>query len=202
MKNIHPGQLFSDNAMASRLWFVVSLLFFTICISQHFLLRSMSRESERVVVLDGGGTFSISPLLRFEEAEEVHRNIAMLASKALLSINANGFDFPELLERIFLKEALEEAKKQLGSIKEELVVKNISQKHQIEKIKLLTTRNDVVLAKIKGEVIRTGIFEGKNFVEAFPFSLRLTLVRNPNMLSNKRYPLAVYDFELLGKEDA
>jgi len=52
-----------------------------------------------------------------------------------------------------------------------------------------------VLAAVTGQIIRSGIFEDKAFTEAFPFTLRLRLVRNPNMALNGRFPTAVGDFK-------
>ena len=39
---------------------------------------------------------------------------------------------------------------------------------------------------IIGWAIRSGIFQEKVFLEAFPFSLYLRLLRNPNMAANGR----------------
>ena len=53
----------------------------------------------------------------------------------------------------------------------------------------------LVLAVVTGQIIRSGIFEDKAFTEAFPFTLRLRLIRNPNMALNGRFPTAVGDFK-------
>jgi hypothetical protein len=39
------------------------------------------------------------------------------------------------------------------------------------------------------------IRRGSGFTEAFPFTLRLRLIRNPNMALNGRFPTAVGDFK-------
>jgi len=38
-------------------------------------------------------------------------------------------------------------------------------------------------------------FSGQTFAESPKFTLNLTLVRNPDMLANKRYPLAVWSYD-------
>ena len=60
---------------------------------------------------------------------------------------------------------------------------------------ILRTREDRVLVKVEGQLIRTGIFENQTFTESPKFTLNLTLARNPNMLANKRYPLGVWSYE-------
>ena len=52
-----------------------------------------------------------------------------------------------------------------------------------------------MLASVTGQIIRSGIFQDKAFTEAFPFTLRLRLIRNPNMALNGRFPTAVGDFK-------
>ena len=60
---------------------------------------------------------------------------------------------------------------------------------------ILRTREDQVIIKLEGQLVRTGVFEHQAFTESPCFSLTLTLVRNPDMLANKRYPLAVWNYE-------
>ena len=52
-----------------------------------------------------------------------------------------------------------------------------------------------VLVKAEGQLIRTGVFENQTFTESPKFILTLTFARNPNMLANKRYPLAVWSYD-------
>lgn len=192
----NPIKLFADNALAARLWFFTAIILLGYVVIQPYWIIRACKNKERVVIMDGSGTFSISPLIDFEEAKDLHEQTALLAVQGLLSQNPSGFDYPDLLERLFLKEACEKANQELSLIKEELELKEIHQKQQALKIKILSTRSNIVLAQVKGEVIRCGTFENQSFVESLPFKLNLTLARNPNMLTNKRYPLAVYDYEV------
>ncbi|MDR2982778.1 MAG: hypothetical protein LBV12_11090 [Puniceicoccales bacterium] len=157
------------------------------------------RTRERVIILDGGGSFTISPLLGFEEAKTLHETMAVWAALALLQRNPRNFDFPDLLQRIYLTEAATKAQDDLLKSREEAEVKQLHQKPEIFKIEILRTREDQVLVKLEGQLIRTGVFDRQAFTESPRFSLSLTLVRNPDMASNKRYPLAVwnYDFSIL-----
>jgi hypothetical protein len=72
--------------------------------------------------------------------------------------------------------------------------KQLHQQVEIGKIDILTTRENVVLTQVSGQLIRNGIFEDRAFSEAVPFRLSLKLVRNPNMVLNGRFPTAVSDF--------
>lgn len=195
MKSINPVSLFVNSAIAARLWFVVSLLLLAYIVIQPFFIIEAYRAKEKVIIMDGSNTFYVSPLMAFEEATDLHENIALLATQALFSQNPSGFDYPDLLERIFLKTAFEKTQKDFETLKGELTDKQIHQKQQIFKINILNTRNNIILVQVTGELIRCGIFEGQSFVESMPFKLQLTLAKNPNMAMNKRYPLCVHEYE-------
>lgn len=189
-----PTRLFADHAFAARLWFVIACICLCACVAQPYLILKAQRSLERVVVLDGAGTFSVSPLLGFGDAKELHETMALWATLAVFSKNPKNFDYPDLLHRLFLADAFNKAQSDRSKSNPEFALKNIHQKPEVFKIEILRTRDDQVLAKVEGQLIRTGIFEGQTFTESPKFVLTLTLVRNPDMLANKRYPLGVWSF--------
>ena len=156
---------------------------------------SQFKQRERVVIIDPAGTYYLSPLLQFSEARDLHIQQAELATMAFLERNPKDFDNSDLLKLMFLKPAL--AKAQHERVKEmvEFRAKQLHQKAEIARIDILATRDNEVLAAVTGQIIRSGIFQDKAFTEAFPFTLRLRLVRNPNMALNGRFPTAVGDFK-------
>ena len=190
-----PTRLFADNAFAARMWFLVACGAVGFCFLQPYLIIGAYRVKERVVVLDGGGTFSVSPLLGFEEAKELHESMALWATLALFQRNPRGFDYPDMLQKIFLVEASAKAQDDREASHTEFETKNIHQKPEVFKIEILRTREDRVLVKVEGQLIRTGVFENQAFTESPKFTLNLSFARNPNMLANKRYPLGVWNYE-------
>lgn len=189
-----PTRLFADHAFAARLWFVIAVIALCACVAQPYLILKIQRAPERVVVLDGAGTFSVSPLLGFTDAKDLHEAMALWATLALFSKNPKNFDYPELLQRMFLTDAFNKTQTDRSKTNPEFILKNIHQKPEVFKIDLLRTREDQVLVKVEGQLVRTGIFEGQSFIESPKFVLNLTLARNPDMLANKRYPLGVWSF--------
>ncbi|PTX91873.1 hypothetical protein DB346_23205 [Verrucomicrobia bacterium LW23] len=185
-------KLFADHSWAARLWFWVAVVAVVLAIAQPYFLVSAYRQRERVVILDEAGTFHVSPLLSFEEAEKLHVAQALLATLALFQRNPAGFDYPEILNKIFLKEGLDQLKKKLIAEKAEFAAKQIHQKVEVFRVDVLRTRSDEVLVEVSGQLIRVGLFNGEPFTESPRFNLRLTLVRNPNLAANGRYPLAVW----------
>ncbi len=178
------------------MWFAVAVGAVFLSILEPYLIISAYRAKERVVILDEAGTFHVSPLLDFEDATKLHSSQAILACLALFQKNPNGYDYPDLLEKMYLPPALEKAKAMQSEQLPEFRAKQIHQKVEILKIDILKTRNDQVLVEVTGQLPRVGIFNGQTFGEAPPFTARFTLVRNPNLTANGRFPLAVWKFDV------
>jgi hypothetical protein len=49
---------------------------------------------------------------------------------------------------------------------------------------------------VTGHLVRSGLFAGQPLLEVVPFTLRLTLTRNPDLLQAGRYPVVVTAFTL------
>ncbi|HEX2853958.1 MAG TPA: hypothetical protein VHO24_12020 [Opitutaceae bacterium] len=190
-----PARLFADHAFAARLWFFVACAALGFCVLQPYFIINAYRARERVVVLDGAGTFAVSPVLGFGEAKELHESMTLWATLALFQRGPKNFDYPDILQKLFLMDAYNKTAADLESSRTEFEVKNIHQKPEIFKIDILRTREDRVLVRVEGQLIRTGVFANQAFSESPKFTLNLTLVRNPNMLANKRYPLGVWSYD-------
>lgn len=174
-------------------FFMVAVLFLSAF--DRYRIVSQFKRRERVVIIDPAGTYYVSPLLQFQEAKDLHVQQATLATTAFLQRNPKDFDNPDLLRLLFLKPALAKAQDQRTTEAVEFRAKQLHQKSEISRIDILGTRENEILASVTGQVIRVGVFQNKPFTEALPFTLRLRLVRNPNMAANGRFPTAVGDFK-------
>ena len=190
-----PTQLFAQRDRLPWFWFFFTVAVLLLSAIDRYHIVSQFKQRERVVIIDPAGTYYLSPLLQFAEAKDLHVQQAELATMVFLTRNPKDFDNPDLLKLMFLKPAL--AKAQDEKIKEsvEFRSKQLHQKAEIGQIDILATRDNEVLAAVTGQIIRSGIFQDKVFTEAFPFTLRLRLIRNPNMALNGRFPTAVGDFK-------
>jgi hypothetical protein len=176
-------------------WFFFTVTVLLLSAIDRYHLISQFKQRDHVVIIDPAGTYYLSPLLQFSEAKELHVQQAELATMAFLERNPKDFDNPDLLKLLFLKPALGKAQDERIQESVEFRAKQLHQKAEIARIDILATRDNEVLASITGQIIRSGIFQDKAFTEAFPFTLRLRLIRNPNMALNGRFPTAVGDFK-------
>ena len=189
-------RLFADHGWAARMWFLVAVVALAAALVEPYLIISAYRTRERVVILDETGTYHISPLLNFEDATKLHTSQTLLACIALFERNPNGYDYPDILEKMFLPDALNKAKSILSQERAEFQAKQIHQKVEIFKINILKTRSDEVLVEVEGQLIRVGIFNDQPFTESPTFTAHFTLLRNPNLTANGRFPLAVWQFDI------
>jgi len=194
-RSLDPTRIFIQRDKLPWVWFGIAACILVLATVERLHLMQQFNRREHVVIIDPAHTYYVSPLLNFEEAKDLQAEQATLATIAFLERNPKDFDHPELLKKTFLKPALAKAQ---GLRDRELVEfrsKQLHQKSEIAQIDMLGTRENEVLVKVTGQVIRNGIFQDKVFSEAFPFALRLRLVRNPNMAANGRFPTAVADFK-------
>jgi hypothetical protein len=176
-------------------WFFFTVTVLLLSAIDRYHIISQFKQRERVVIIDPAGTYYLSPLLQFQEAKQLQIQQAELATMAFLERNPKDFDNPDLLKLLFLKKAFEKGQDERISESVEFRAKQLHQKAEINRIDILATRDNEVMAAVTGQIIRSGIFQEKAFTEAFPFTLRLILLHNPNMALNGRFPTAVGDFK-------
>jgi hypothetical protein len=191
----NPTRIFVDKDRLAWFWFIVAILILVGAgVDRFFLIKSL-KEQEHVVIIDPAGTHYVSPLIKFEEAKDLHAQQSTLATLAFLNRNPKGFDHPGLLKQMFLKNGHDKAQNQRLSEEPEFKSKQLHQKAEIARIDILKTREEDVLTQVTGQLIRHGIFQERAFTEAIPFKLSFKLQRNPNMVQNGRFPTAVRDFK-------
>ncbi len=176
-------------------WFFFTVAVLLLSAMDRYHIVSQFKQRERVVIIDPAGTYYLSPLLQFSEARDLQIQQAELATMAFLERNPKDFDNADLLKLLFLKSALGKAQDERIKESVEFRSKQLHPKAEISRIDILATRDNEVLTAVTGQIIRSGIFQDKAFAEAFPFTLRLRLIRNPNMALNGRFPTAVGDFK-------
>ncbi len=195
VRRADPIRVFVDKDRLAKFWFLAAVAVLIGAAIERIHLARTLKERERVVIVDPAGTFYVSPLLHFEEARELHAQQCTLAAVAFLERNPIDFDHPDLLRQMFLKQAYEKARAEFTAEEPEFKAKQLHQKAEIAKIDFLETRSDAVLTQVSGQLIRSGVFQERAFTEAVPFTLKLKMLRNPNMVENGRFPTAIQDFK-------
>jgi len=148
------------------------------------------------VVMDPEGNVIPVPGAPFPEARELHVMEAMLATTALLSRNPRDFDQAEFLQGMLSAKAFAEAKKMREVDAREFNERQIHQKPQIARIDAIANHRDQVQVQVTGEVSRWGFLQQAPFTDSIPFTLRLSLRHNPDLLRRRQRPLVIESFTL------
>lgn len=193
-KPFDPARLFVERDRLPWIWFGIAVLVFVVALAERVHLINKLSARENVVIVDPSHTYHVSPLLDFAEARELHAEQATLATIALLQRGPSGLDHPDLLKKFFLAGAFSKAEEQVSIQAAEFKAKQLHQKCEIERIEVLNTQANEVLANLSGQLIRNGVFGERAFSEGQKFKLQLRLLRNPNLAANGRFPMAVSDF--------
>ena len=136
----NPTQLFVDRDRLAWWWFLCAgAVLITAALDRYHLVNAF-KQRERVVIIDPAGTFYVSPLLKFDEANALHAQQSTLATIALLQRNPKDFDQPELLRQMFLKSAHDKGLALRSSEDAEFKAKQVHQKPEIARIDVLETR--------------------------------------------------------------
>ncbi len=157
---------------------------------------SNSHQKTLFVVLDPAGNVIVAPGVVFSEAKELHVQQAMLATTAVLLRNPKDFDQPEILQSLFSRNALTQASALKSAEAREFQERQIQQKPQITRIDAIATRQEEVQIQVSGQLFRAGIVQQTQFSETVPFTLRLVLKSNLDLLHNRRQPTLVKEFLL------
>jgi hypothetical protein len=175
-----------------------------VAVFQPVWLTMLHKQRERFVIQNGPGSYTVSPALTFDEATDLHEDCGFQAARAALSRNPENSDRPGEVERWFLddpnsgggKSAIGKLKAVIAGEAVEFRTKQFHQKmHLTDPVQVVVVGDRSVKVTVAGQLIRTGVFQGRAHLETRRFSLQLTFVRNPNMMLNNRPPLAVWDFD-------
>ena len=148
------------------------------------------------VMLDPNGNVIIAPGVVFADAKELHVQQSLLATTALLLRNPKEFDLPEILQALFSPAALAQAHGLKTAEAHEFEERQLQQKPMITRVEAIETRQAEVQVQVSGQVVRSGVVQQAAFSEVVPFSLRLVLKPNPDLLRNRRQPVVVTQFTL------
>src|SRR5262245_54363086 len=127
----NPTRIFVEKDRLAWFWFLFAMLVLALAsVDRTFLVKTF-KQREQVIVVDPAGTFYISPVLKFQEAKDLHAQQSTLATLAFLERSPKGFDNEDLLKQMFLKRAGEKASAQRSVEEAEFKAKQLHQKVEI-----------------------------------------------------------------------
>ena len=161
----------------------------------HQLTVAAMMKPLRFVAMDSRDTFYLSNLGNFEQARQVHTELAKLAAETIFSRSPDGFDDPERLERLFNPLTTARLTKEAQRDADAFRTQAIHQKFEAGTIRELQVDSNTALVSVEGQVLRHGTFNGRIVDDSKPVTVFLKLAVNPDMVRNGRYPLVVVNYD-------
>jgi hypothetical protein len=200
----NPITLITNSTVAARFWMLLAIIGFAgWAIIPQITIHSM-KQQQMVAIVDQSGNIIYAPLVGFQDSGQLHAYHVRLACIAMLQRNPNGFDMPELIDRIFIDPARNDVRALAKAQAPEFAKKAIHQKVEIRDIATVETRRidardrrtyDAVLIRAAGGLIRTGTVNGIEFREPANFTIEFLFIKNPNLIDNGLLPLVVSTFK-------
>jgi hypothetical protein len=163
-----------------------------LCVALLVLLRTRVQ----FVALTQSGICFVGEGVSLAEARELHEEIAESAATVLLSRGPDGFRAASTLPRLFSPATRMLAEQLRENEQADFKQRQLRQSAEVGHIDVRTSQWSGIEALVTGQLIRTGSLAGQPVNEVVPFTLRLNLSANPDLLRAARYPLIVTTFTL------
>jgi hypothetical protein len=200
----NPITFITNGMIAARFWMILAIVGFAgWAVIPQLTIMSL-KQQQMVAIVDQSGNIIYAPLVGFQESGQLHAYHVRLACLAMLQRNPNGFDMPELIDRIFIEPARADVRALTKAQAPEFAKKNIHQKVEIRDIATVETRRidakdnhtyEAVLIRAEGGLVRTGTINNIEFREPANFTIELLFIKNPNLIDNGMLPLVVKTFK-------
>jgi hypothetical protein len=204
LPKVSPITTITNSTIAARFWMLLAVLGFAgWAVIPQLTVQSM-KQQQMVAIVDQSGNIIYAPLVGFQDSGQLHAYHVRLACIAMFQRNPNGFDMPELIDRVFIDPARSDVRALAKAQASEFAKKAIHQKVEIRDIATVETRRidardrrtyDAVLIRAAGGLIRTGTVNGIEFREPANFTIEFLFIKNPNLIDNGLLPLVVSTFK-------
>lgn len=176
-------------------WQALFLVAVVVLLVDHQLTVAAMMKPLRFVAMDSRSTFYLSNLGNFEEAKQIHAELAKMAAETIFDRSPDGFDDLERLDRLFNPTTTERLKREASRDSEVFRTQQIHQKFESGIIREIQVDNNTALVSVEGQVLRTGMFNDRIVIDAKKVRVFLKLALNDDLARNGRYPLVVVNYD-------
>lgn len=175
--------------------FVILFLICTNIISPLLVIHLLN-EPERVTIYDDAGNIVHARLRRYDDAAGLYRVCAKEAAYALFMRNPTGTDDPDIVPLVFAGNAQKKLQDFIANESADFTRYQFHQKAELDTWHFQKTGDGTVRATTRVQLTRTGIAKERARNEVRTANLTLHMFRNRDIATNKKYPLAVWDFDV------
>jgi hypothetical protein len=178
-------------------FFLSNLVWLCILLCTVVFFTAELASPKKVAIIDPSHTMYIAPLQNASTSKDLLDEVAVLTTVSYLQRNPNGLDLPELFAKTFGTGSAQRVQAEMDAWRKQAAPTNLRWKPEIEKNEVINSiESNVVLDRVTGRVVQSGIINGVEERQVVPFVLSLKLTRNPALISQARYPYAVADYAI------
>ncbi len=189
---------------------LVSSILFNIVIPIFCLLTL--RMKRDVVLWDlTSGTLLVSPIVDPSDSKDILDTSSTMVARAIVNRSPAGFDDDKLIPILFDTDTARKVRGEMEAedpkthetVGKQYRDKNLRSRLEIENISGQSISNSIhgpyIKVRVTGQCIITGVVNGSVTYDVQSVTLDLSLVHNPYLGINKRYPLMCFEYSYGGQ---
>jgi hypothetical protein len=161
-----------------------------------YLTIRAGRSTELIHVMDPQGNMYAGPAEPLADSRRFFNVTAIYAATAALQRSAAGLDLSELVKLYYLPRAIAKLEQDLKEREPDMRRRNLQWKPILDSISDPVAAGSSRIVEVRGRLVVAGAFANRTFVNEPPFTLVLTLVRNPDLGKSGAYPWVCADLDL------
>jgi hypothetical protein len=191
-----PGALAVNERRRADRWKNASIAVCLAALALAYATIRAGRATEVVHVMDPLGNMYAGPVEPLAESSRFFNVTAIYAANAALQRSPAGFDLSELLKLYYSPRAIAKLQDDHKRREADIRRRNLQWKPLIDSISDPVRAGTSRIVEVRGRVIAAGAFANRSFYDEPPFTLVLTLARNPDVGKSGAYPWICSDVDL------
>jgi hypothetical protein len=185
----------------ARVWQGICLLIVLFWVVDHWVTLASFGRDQRVILLDGEGTYYVGSLRTADREKEALADVARLAAETAFNRGPEGYLAPERMNLLFGKEARAELQQSAATDSQEFRTNRIYQMVDVGKITQVRDESkEEIVMSAQCLRVRTRNYEGTLEEEKTPLTLLMRLKVNRYTDSNGMYPYVCIKFKITNPE--
>ena len=201
----------ANTVVVARFWVAIAVIGWSAALAGPFIGFHLGQERYQVpvILLGEDETWHVAPFRTWDEARELHFTMAKNAARAILDRDFSGFgkERDEELERLFDNRpfgdesgALDKVYDLEKSEKTDFLAKRLHQFPKFHEVEILEQNKMLTIVRLNGQLVQVGKVGSSSFNEVKEFEITFWMVRNPNLITNGRYPTVVVNFKYASQD--
>jgi len=194
-----PIVLFTNNRTAAMFWALLAFIGLCAAAVSPYLTINAMKEKEKVIIINRDtGTMVYADTVSWLDQTELSAEIGIQIADLLLARSYSGPGYPLRFNTHLTERVKDRVKSYWQSNEQDMAQKKLIQHLHVASVKPTTMfsedNNYFADVIIQGTLQKNGEINGVLFQDIQPITLKLRLMRNPDILASGKMPLALYDF--------